>query len=246
MGNIAIVGAGNVGQAIAGHMTLLGHDVRLYSRWERDFEAIIATGGIELSGDVEGRADETAADHQPRDGGQGRRHRSSSQHQRSHMLGSLSSLLRCWSRSNWWFSSPVCWEVPWSSRGILPWLGEPSLPDRGNANQPLYLPPARPCQGLHRSHQASGAPGHHSPYRLEGTQLRLSPYFGNRYVDGTDTLSVGLGKLQRDLPRSPCGIEHQDGGGLGQASSTHACHPEDCGSHQRPGRRAPRPGQPLA
>ena len=56
MGKIAIVGAGNVGQAIAGHMTLLGHDVRLYSRWERDFEAINSTGGIELSGDVEGRA----------------------------------------------------------------------------------------------------------------------------------------------------------------------------------------------
>jgi opine dehydrogenase len=37
-------------------MTLLGHDVRLYSRWERDFEAINSTGGIELSGDVEGRA----------------------------------------------------------------------------------------------------------------------------------------------------------------------------------------------
>ena len=56
MGKIAILGAGNVGQAIAGHMTLLGHDVRLYSRWERDFEAINSTGGIELSGDVEGRA----------------------------------------------------------------------------------------------------------------------------------------------------------------------------------------------
>jgi hypothetical protein len=37
---LQFVGAGNVGQAIAGHMTLLGHDVRLYSRWERDFEAI--------------------------------------------------------------------------------------------------------------------------------------------------------------------------------------------------------------
>ena len=43
MGIIAIVGAGNVGQAIAGHMTLLGHEVRLYSRWERDFEAITST-----------------------------------------------------------------------------------------------------------------------------------------------------------------------------------------------------------
>jgi opine dehydrogenase len=56
MGQITIVGAGNVGQAIAGHMILLGHDVRLYSRWERDFAAIIENDGIDLSGDVEGHA----------------------------------------------------------------------------------------------------------------------------------------------------------------------------------------------
>jgi len=56
MGSIAIVGAGNVGQAIAGHMVLVGHDVRLFSRWEKDFEAIIANDGIDLSGDVEGHA----------------------------------------------------------------------------------------------------------------------------------------------------------------------------------------------
>ncbi|MHC8609805.1 NAD/NADP octopine/nopaline dehydrogenase family protein (plasmid) [Paenarthrobacter ureafaciens] len=57
MGSIAIVGAGNVGQAIAGHMILLGHDARLFSRWERDFDAIQANNGIDLSGDVEGHAD---------------------------------------------------------------------------------------------------------------------------------------------------------------------------------------------
>lgn len=57
MGSIAIVGAGNVGQAIAGHMVLVGHDVRLFSRWEKDFEAIIANNGIDLSGDVEGHAE---------------------------------------------------------------------------------------------------------------------------------------------------------------------------------------------
>ncbi|WP_311212585.1 MULTISPECIES: NAD/NADP octopine/nopaline dehydrogenase family protein [unclassified Arthrobacter] len=56
MGSIAIVGAGNVGQAITGHMVLQGHDVRLFSRWEKDFEAIIANNGIDLSGDVEGHA----------------------------------------------------------------------------------------------------------------------------------------------------------------------------------------------
>jgi opine dehydrogenase len=56
MGKIAILGAGNVGQAIAGHMMLLGHNVALYSRWERDFEAIIENDGIDLVGDVEGHA----------------------------------------------------------------------------------------------------------------------------------------------------------------------------------------------
>lgn len=60
MGSIAIVGAGNVGQAMAGHMIILGHDVRLFSRWERDFEAIIANNGINLSGDVEGHAKKPA------------------------------------------------------------------------------------------------------------------------------------------------------------------------------------------
>lgn len=57
MGNIAIVGAGNVGQAIAGHMVLLGHTVQMFSRWEKDFEAIIANDGIDLSGEVEGHAE---------------------------------------------------------------------------------------------------------------------------------------------------------------------------------------------
>ncbi|GAA0190815.1 NAD/NADP octopine/nopaline dehydrogenase family protein [Glutamicibacter creatinolyticus] len=57
MGSIAIVGAGNVGQAIAGHMILLGHDVRLFSRWDKDFEDIRANNGIDLTGDVEGHAD---------------------------------------------------------------------------------------------------------------------------------------------------------------------------------------------
>lgn len=57
MGTIAIVGAGNVGQAIAGHMTLLGHNARLYSRWERDFDAINANNGIDFTGDVVGHAD---------------------------------------------------------------------------------------------------------------------------------------------------------------------------------------------
>ncbi|GAA1365331.1 NAD/NADP octopine/nopaline dehydrogenase family protein [Arthrobacter rhombi] len=56
MGSIAIVGAGNVGQAIAGHMVLVGHEVRMFSRWQKDFDAIIANDGIDLTGEVEGHA----------------------------------------------------------------------------------------------------------------------------------------------------------------------------------------------
>ncbi|WP_308817349.1 NAD/NADP octopine/nopaline dehydrogenase family protein [Pseudonocardia alni] len=56
MGSMAVVGAGNVGQAIAAHMTSNGHDVRLYSPWEEEFAPVLARGGVELSGDVEGKA----------------------------------------------------------------------------------------------------------------------------------------------------------------------------------------------
>jgi len=55
MGSIAIVGAGNVGQAIGGHMSLEGHDVRIFDRWGDDLLPIRANGGITLVGDVEGR-----------------------------------------------------------------------------------------------------------------------------------------------------------------------------------------------
>ncbi|MET8898008.1 NAD/NADP octopine/nopaline dehydrogenase family protein [Streptomyces albogriseolus] len=55
MGSIAIIGAGNVGQAIAGHMSIQGHDVRLFDRWGHDLEPIKANdGGITLVGELEG------------------------------------------------------------------------------------------------------------------------------------------------------------------------------------------------
>lgn len=55
MGSIAVVGAGNVGLAIAGHMALNGHDVRLYDPWGKTLEAVEANGGIGLTGDIEGK-----------------------------------------------------------------------------------------------------------------------------------------------------------------------------------------------
>lgn len=54
MGTIAVIGAGNVGQAIAGHMALLGHEARIFDRRGHDLEPIKANDGIDLVGDVEG------------------------------------------------------------------------------------------------------------------------------------------------------------------------------------------------
>ncbi len=56
MGSIAVIGAGNVGVAIAGHMTIAGHDVRIYDRWGADLEPIKEQNGIEVVGDVQGHA----------------------------------------------------------------------------------------------------------------------------------------------------------------------------------------------
>lgn len=54
MGTIAVIGAGNVGQTITAHMTLLGHSVRMYSLWDKEFDPIRERGGIELLGEIEG------------------------------------------------------------------------------------------------------------------------------------------------------------------------------------------------
>lgn len=56
---------------------------------------------------------------------------------------------------------------------------------------------------------------------------RLSPYFGNRYVDGTDTLSVGLGNCNAiyHVPPAVLNIKTvEDSAKLPQ----HACHTQDC------------------
>lgn len=55
MGSIAVVGAGNVGLAIGGHMSLNGHDVRIYDRWGEPLKAVGMNGGIDLVGEVEGK-----------------------------------------------------------------------------------------------------------------------------------------------------------------------------------------------
>lgn len=52
--SIAVLGAGNVGQAFAGSLAQKGYDVRLYNRWEPELEAVRAAGQIELWGAIQG------------------------------------------------------------------------------------------------------------------------------------------------------------------------------------------------
>ena len=52
---VAILGSGNVGQAIAGHLASQGYRVRLYSRWDAELEPIRQMGGISLHGELTGR-----------------------------------------------------------------------------------------------------------------------------------------------------------------------------------------------
>lgn len=51
---IAIIGAGNGGQAIAGHMAAIGHEVRLYARRQEQVETLNMKGEIRLTGKLEG------------------------------------------------------------------------------------------------------------------------------------------------------------------------------------------------
>ena len=50
MKRVAVIGAGNAGQAAAAHLTKMGLEVRLYNRWENEIEVIKKNGGIRLEG----------------------------------------------------------------------------------------------------------------------------------------------------------------------------------------------------
>ncbi len=50
----AVIGAGNGGQAVAGYLGYLGHEVRLYDAIEDTINKINAKGGIELEGETNG------------------------------------------------------------------------------------------------------------------------------------------------------------------------------------------------
>ncbi|WP_366820562.1 NAD/NADP octopine/nopaline dehydrogenase family protein [Ottowia sp.] len=106
---------------------------------------------------------------------------------------SRSSSLHCWSPGNWWFFNP---EVLGSSLELA---------------RHFALAQRRPCLIAETATSLStcrlrgpakvfiGAIKQAVPLATiphaacQEALARLSPYFGNRYVDGTDTLSVGLG-----------------------------------------------------
>src|SRR3990172_11598807 len=48
---VTILGAGHGGTAMAGHLTLLGFDVTLFSIYGRELEALEAQGGAQLIGE---------------------------------------------------------------------------------------------------------------------------------------------------------------------------------------------------
>lgn len=54
--NFCVLGAGHGGQALAGHLSLLGFDVSLYNRTFARIKPIVALGGINVEGEVKGFA----------------------------------------------------------------------------------------------------------------------------------------------------------------------------------------------
>jgi opine dehydrogenase len=50
MRKVAVLGAGNAGQAAAAHLVQMGLEVRLYNRWANEIEVIKARGGVYLKG----------------------------------------------------------------------------------------------------------------------------------------------------------------------------------------------------
>lgn len=53
---IAVIGAGNVGKAMAAHLTLMGYKVNLFNRTKKNIVALMKDNEITISGIIEGRA----------------------------------------------------------------------------------------------------------------------------------------------------------------------------------------------
>jgi opine dehydrogenase len=53
---VAVLGAGHGGLATAGHLSMKGNEVNLFSFYKQEIDAVVEKGGIRLEGDVEGFA----------------------------------------------------------------------------------------------------------------------------------------------------------------------------------------------
>jgi opine dehydrogenase len=177
---------------MAGHMTLLGHEVRLYSRWDRDFEAINSTGGIELSGDVEGRAAKPVltTDLETAVKGADTIVVAAPAFAHAYLSERLAALLE--PDQLVVFQPSVLGSSLELARHFASVRREPCL----IAETPTSLytcrlrGPAKVFIGAIKQAVQLATIPHTS---CEKALARLRPYFGNRYVAGTDTLSVGLG-----------------------------------------------------
>src|SRR3990172_1425530 len=58
---IAVLGAGNGGLAMAGHLSLLGFEVRLFNRSEERLWGVKSTGEIDVVGEIEGHGNISVA-----------------------------------------------------------------------------------------------------------------------------------------------------------------------------------------
>lgn len=53
--HVAVLGAGNIAQALAGHLALSGQAVRVYNRWDQEIAPLREKGSITLTGALEGQ-----------------------------------------------------------------------------------------------------------------------------------------------------------------------------------------------
>lgn len=191
MGSIAIIGAGNVGQAIGGHMALEGHEIRIFSRWERDYAAIKQNRGITLTGEVEGTAvpDLLTTDLAAATGGADVIVVAAPAFAHPYLSEALADVL-----------TPD--QLVIFQPGVLGSAVELTRKSKLAGRPPALIAetatslytcrlrgPAQVYIGaIKNAVPMSAIPSSKTPAAL----ARLEPYFGNRYVDGGDTLTVGL------------------------------------------------------
>lgn len=191
MGSIAIVGAGNVGQAMAGHMKLTGHDVRVFSRFERDYAAIEHSGGITLSGEIEGTAapDLLTTDLALAIDGVDVIVVAAPAFAHPYLSESLAAVLE--PDQVVIFQPGVLGSALELTRKMQLAGREPAIVAETSTS--LYTCRLREPAQVYVGAVKNAVPISAIPNRQAGAVLaRLEPFFGRRYVDGGNTLAVGL------------------------------------------------------